>query len=146
MLTNPPHAIHRTRQVIGLASAVGRLAFRLPDPSTAFAGPLGAEKRAAWTEPIKLEEVKSIGKTFNSTVNDVLITVVAGTLGRYLDQRGEETRDLKIRGFIPVNLRPLNLGTELGNKFGLVFLSMPLGIEDPIERLGRIKARISSDE
>jgi len=58
---------------------------RWPDPSTVFKGSLGIEKRAAWSEPIELKDVKYIGKAFNSTVNDVLITTVAGALGHYID-------------------------------------------------------------
>ena len=49
-----------------------------------------------------------------------------------------------IRGFIPVNLRPLQLDEELGNKFGLVFLSMPIGIDDPIKRLRKVKQNMDA--
>jgi len=139
MLFNPSHARQRTRQVIDLASATGKLALRWPDPLTVFKGPLGMEKRAAWSEPIDLKGVKSIGKAFHSTVNDVLLTAVAGALGQYIDSRGGAVKDLSIRGLIPVNLRPIELDEELGNKFGLVFLSLPVGIDDPIERLRRVK-------
>jgi len=76
-------------------------------------------------------------------VNDVLLTAVAGALGRYIDFRGE-ARDVIIRGFIPVNLRPIELDEELGNKFGLVFLSLPMGIDDPIKRLGRVKQNMDA--
>jgi WS/DGAT/MGAT family acyltransferase len=139
ILSDSSHARHRTRQVIDLAATVGRLVLRWPDPLTVFKGPLGIEKRAAWSEPLELLDVKHIGKTFQSTVNDVLLSVVAGALGRYIDFRGEAAKDLNIRSFVPVNLRPLELDEQLGNKFGLVFLSLPMGIEDPIERLRTVK-------
>ena len=77
-------------------------------------------------------------------MNDVLLTAVAGALGRYIDFRGEAARDVMIRNFIPVNLRPLELDQELGNKFGMVFLTMPLGIDDPIERLRRVKQNMDA--
>ena len=32
---------------------------------------------------------------------------------------------------MPVNLRPLDDMAELGNQFGLIFLSLPVGIDDP---------------
>lgn len=139
MLSDPDHARHRTRQAIDLAATVGKLALRWPDPPTVFKGPLGMEKRAAWSEPIALDEVKFIRRAFDCTVNDVLLTAVAGALGRYVDSRGEASRYLKIRGVIPVNLRPIEVDEELGNKFGLVFLSLPIGIADPIERLRKVK-------
>jgi diacylglycerol O-acyltransferase len=139
ILFNPSHARYRTRQVIDLAASVGRLVLRWPDPLTVFKGSLGREKRAAWSEPVALKDVKYIGKTFNSTVNDVLLTAVAGALGRYIDYRGEAAKNVSIRSFIPVNLRPIQLDEELGNKFGLTFLSLPMGIADPYERLLRVK-------
>ncbi len=112
---------------------------RWPDPATVFKGPLGKEKCAAWSEPIDLQDIKFIGKTFDSTVNDILITAVAGALGRYTEYRGVSAEDLNIRSFIPINLRPVELDERLGNKFGLLFLSLPLGITDPVERLHKIK-------
>jgi len=139
IFSDPTHARHRTRQVIDLAATVGRLALRWPDPFTVFKGSLGIEKRVAWSEPIELKDAKDIGNTFNSTVNDVLLTAMAGALGQYIDSRGDSSRDLSIRGVIPVNLRSAELAEELGNKFGLVFLSLPIGIDDPIERLLRVK-------
>lgn len=139
VLSNPSVVRYRARQVIDLAASAGRVVLRSPDPKTVFKGPLGVEKRAAWSEPIQLKDVKHIGKTFHSTVNDVLLTAVAGALGQYIDSRGGATEDLRIRGFIPVNLRPIELDEELGNKFGLVFLKLPVGIDDPIERLRKIK-------
>lgn len=142
-LTDPAHARQRTRQVMDLAGAVGKLSLRWPDPKTVFKGSLGVEKRAAWSEPVLLKEVKSIGKAFNSTVNDVLLSAVAGALGRYIEARGEAARGLSIRGFIPVNLRPIELDEELGNKFGLVFLSLPVGIADPVERLRRVRQNMN---
>lgn len=139
IIFNPSVVRYRTRQIIDLAATAGRVALRRPDPPTIFKGPLGIEKRAAWSKPVALEDVKFIGKEFHSTVNDVLIAAVAGALGQYIESRGSTAEDLTIRGFIPVNLRPLELDEELGNKFGLVFLSLPVGIADPVERLRQVK-------
>ena len=139
MLCSPSHARYRTGQIAKIAAAIGKIVVRWPDPRTVFKGPLGYEKCAAWSEPIDLKDVKFIGKTFSSTVNDVLLTAVAGALGRYMQTRENIVRDLSIHGFIPVNLRPIQLDGELGNKFGLVFLSLPLNIDDPVLRLRKVK-------
>jgi WS/DGAT/MGAT family acyltransferase len=144
ILLNPAHARYRTHQMFDLAATVGKLVLRWPDPLTVFKGPLGIEKRAAWSEPIELKDVKYIGKTFNSTVIDVLLTAVSGALGRYIEFRGEAARDVSIRSFVPVNLRPIQLDEELGNKFGLVFLSLPIGISDPLERLRMVKQNMDA--
>ena len=139
MLFNPYLPVHRLRQGIDFAGAVRKIALRWPDPKTIFKGTLGKEKCAAWSEPLDLREIKFIGETFNSTINDILVTAVAGALGRYSEYRGVSAEDLNIRSFIPINLRPVELDERLGNKFGLLFLSLPLGITDPVERLDKIK-------
>jgi diacylglycerol O-acyltransferase / wax synthase len=139
MLLDRSHAVQRARQGIDLGMAVGKIALRWPDPATIFKGPVGRAKCAAWSEALDLEGIKFIGKTFNCTVNDVLITTLAGALGRYTQYRGVSANDLNIRGFIPINLRPVELDERLGNKFGLLFLSLPLSITDPVERLHKIK-------
>jgi diacylglycerol O-acyltransferase len=41
-----------------------------------------------------------------------------------------------------VNLRSEKQLARLGNHFGLVFLDLPLGIEDPVERFRAVKARM----
>ena len=139
IICDPSHARYRTLQVIDLAASASRLALRLPDPPTVFKGSLGIEKCVAWSEPIELADVKYIGKTFNSTVNDVLISAVSGALGHYTENRGETTKGVSIHSFIPINLRPVKLDEELGNKFGMVILSLPIGIDDPVRRLRRVK-------
>jgi hypothetical protein len=49
-----------------------------------------------------------------------------------------------IRALVPVNLRPLEKAYRLGNQFGLVFLDLPLGIENPIERLYSVRANMNA--
>jgi WS/DGAT/MGAT family acyltransferase len=90
----------------------------------------------AWADPISLAEVKTIGKVLGCTVNDVLVSSLAGALGRYLRSQGDEVTALKIRATVPVSLRADIEGQPtLGNRFGLVFLDLPVGIGHPLERL-----------
>jgi WS/DGAT/MGAT family acyltransferase len=110
-----------------------------PDPETVFKGKLGRRKRAAWSEPVPLDDIKAIGKAFGATVNDVLVAVATGALRRYMEKRGKRVGGVTIRASVPVNLRPLDQAHKLGNAFGLVFLSMPIGIVDPVKRLRAIK-------
>jgi WS/DGAT/MGAT family acyltransferase len=139
MLQQPSHAKLRLRQGVDFASAVGKLALRWPDPNTIFKGPLRVEKRCAWSQPLSLNEVKAVGKAFNATVNDVLISCAAGALGGYLDSHGMDISEMNIRGLVPINLRPIEIDGNLGNKFGMLFLSMPVGLADPLERLEQVK-------
>jgi hypothetical protein len=72
-------------------------------------------------------------------VNDVLLSVVAGAIRRYLESKDEPVDGLSIRGIIPVDLRGSAPIEDLGNKFGLVFGCLPVGTADPVERLRVMK-------
>ena len=113
-----------------------------PDPPTTFKGELGVQKRCAWTRPVPLSDIKMIGRECGGTINDVLLSAVAGAMGRYLQQKGQPVGGLNFRAVVPVNLRPPDEPLRLGNAFGLVFLSLPVGIRDPLERLNELKRRM----
>ena len=122
-----------------LATAVA-----LPDdPPTVLKGRLGVSKRVAWAEPLDLAEVKAIGHAYRCTVNDVLMACAAGALRSYLLDRGEAIDGITLRATVPVNLRPLKHAKKLGNHFGLVFLDLPVGEDNPVRRLERVAAHMS---
>jgi WS/DGAT/MGAT family acyltransferase len=135
LLSRPERALDLA--VLGLdgAAALGKLLLIGPDAQTIFKGQLGTAKRAAWSAPIPLHDVKAIGRITGTTVNDVLVTAVAGALRRYLHSRDQLTEGITIRALVPVNLRPLDAPLELGNRFGLVFVDLPIGVADAFERL-----------
>jgi len=141
---HPKHA----RKLLALggdvAASTGRLFLRPPDPKTAFKGTLGVAKRAIWSREIPLPDVKAVGRVTGGTVNDVLLTAMTGALRRYLQGRGENVDGLNFRAAVPVNLRSSGKIHRLGNKFGLVFLSLPVGIEDQLERLVELKRRMDA--
>lgn len=124
--------------------ALGKLLLIGPDDATLFKGPVGVMKRAAWSKPLSLTDVKFVSKALGATINDILVSSVAGALRRYLETRGQDTTDLNVRAMVPVNLRaPSKLDLEhLGNQFGLVFLDLPVGIREPIERMSVLKERM----
>lgn len=108
------------------------------DPPTRFRGPLGVSKRCAWGEPMPIDEVKIVGKALGCTVNDVLMACATGALRGYLIDKGDDLDGIDIRATVPVNLRPLEHAKKLGNHFGLVFLTLPIGEANPLRRLERI--------
>ncbi|MBI4674171.1 MAG: wax ester/triacylglycerol synthase family O-acyltransferase [Chloroflexi bacterium] len=124
--------------------ALGKLLFIGPDTPSPFKGKCGVVKRVAWTKPLPLAEVKYVARALGGTINDTLISAVAGALRRYLDARDMDTTDMNLRAIVPVNLRaPGDLDLDsLGNRFGLVFLSLPVGVEDPLLRMAVLKDRM----
>jgi WS/DGAT/MGAT family acyltransferase len=101
-------------------------------------------KKAAWSRPLPLSDIKAIKNVTGGTVNDVLITAMIGGLRRYMLSRHEEVDRVDFRATVPVNLRtPEEMG-ELGNKFGLVYLKLPVYIEDVQERLQEVSQRMTA--
>jgi diacylglycerol O-acyltransferase len=114
------------------------------DPKTLFKGKLGVRKRVAWAEPLPLLEVKAVSNIYGCSVNDVLIAAVTGALRSYMLDRGEvPSRSSEIRATVPVNLRPLEHAKNLGNHFGLVFLPLPIGEDNPIGRVKLVHERMN---
>jgi diacylglycerol O-acyltransferase len=139
LASHPDRVLEVARLGAHGAYRLGRLVVLPPDPMTVFKGKLGRRKLAAWSEPLPLEDFKAIGKAHGATVNDVLVAAATGALRRYMERRGDATAGVAIRASVPVNLRPLDRAHELGNAFGLVFLTLPVGIADPAQRLRAIK-------
>ena len=138
-------------QIAELASLGGEMLAELvtamslgDDPDTPLKGELGPRKQVAWTEPLPLAEVKAVGLALGCSVNDVLVAAATGAIHEYLVEQGEDVQpDLEIRATIPVNLRPLEHAADLGNRFGLVFLPLPVGEYNPLKRLYRINAAMN---
>lgn len=124
------------------ARALTRLALLPPDPRTPLKGPLGDHKAAVVSPPLSLESMKAVAHAHGATVNDVLMGTLAGALGRWLRRRVRVASDLALRAVVPVDLRPHGQDPELGNRFGLVFLPLPVGIQGADERLRRVHAEM----
>lgn len=144
LMLAPVEAYARVNPVVrgaGSSGALARLIARPSDPATPFRGSLVKAKKVAWTDRIPLADVKEIGRRHGGTINDVLNTAMVGGLRRYLTRHGRPPEDLAFRAAMPVNLRPLEAMADLGNRFGLIFLRLPVGIEDPHRRLETLRER-----
>lgn len=127
-----------------LVSDAAALALMPDDSPTRLKGQPGQAKRVAWCPPIPLEEVKAIGKALNCSINDVLLSCVAGAIGGYLRSQGDDPTGQEIRAMIPVNLRPMEEAWKLGNRFGLVPLVLPIGVANPVERVYEVRRRMAA--
>ncbi len=136
--THSQAAAQRNPNFAEILAAAVRIIFRPADPPTMLKGPLGNTKKAVWSEPLGLSEIKQIARKHQATVNDVFMEVVSGAIRRYMDFYNDP-RKQNIRAFNLVNLRGLTFDEELGNKFGLVFLTLPLDQAQPLDRLAAIK-------
>lgn len=138
--------MHGSADVAKLAmhaiSDLAALALMQDDSPTRLKGIPGRTKRVAWCAPLPLAEVKAVGKALNCSINDVLLSCVAGAIGAYLREHGDDVSGKEIRAMVPVNLRATDKAYELGNLFGLAPLVLPIGLDNPIERVYEVRRRM----
>lgn len=140
--SDPSKAVALADQGGALTAEIAKLALMGQDSPTRFKGEPGAAKRVAWADPIPLDEVKAVGKVLGASINDVLLSCVAGALASYLRDKGDGTDGVMLRALVPVNLRPMEKAYKLGNQFGLVFLDLPIGMENPVARLYAVRGNM----
>jgi WS/DGAT/MGAT family acyltransferase len=141
---HPAQAVALARQGGAVTAEIAKLALMGQDSPTRFKGTPGVAKRVAWAEPIPLDEVKTVGKALGASVNDVLLSCVAGALRGYLVDKGDRADGVMMRALVPVNLRPPEQAYQLANQFGLVFLELPIGIGNPVARLYAVRANMQA--
>jgi WS/DGAT/MGAT family acyltransferase len=114
-----------TSKVIGVATAA---------PATPFNVEIGPHRRLAFVRS-DLDLLKEVKNEHGGTVNDVVLSVVAGALGNYLRARGHETEELELRAMVPVSVRAEEEHGALGNRISAMMAPLPVWCEDPVERL-----------
>ncbi len=135
-------SVEMARSGLHLVQDLAALALLPDDSPTRLKGHGSGRKAVAWNEPLPLEAVKVVGKAFDCTVNDVLLSCVAGAIGAYLRDKGEDPAGKEIRAMVPVNLRPIEKAWQLGNRFGLAPVVLPIGVANPVERLYAVHHRM----
>ena len=136
-------SVDMAKMAYQVISDLAALALMPDDSATGLKGIPGNQKRVAWCPPVPLAEVKAVGKALNCSINDVLLSCVAGAIGAYLKEEGESVQGKVIRAMVPVNLRPLDKAYKLGNQFGLAPLMLPIGLDNPVERVYAVRQRMA---
>ena len=115
--------------------AMGALAFAgmRPAPSTPLNVKVGPHRRYTWVDA-ELATLQGVKASLGGTVNDAVLAVVAGALGRFLRHRGVETDGLLLRALVPVLVRGSSHADALGNEVAPMWVQLPVGIEDPVRQ------------
>ena len=114
------------------------------DPPTPLSGALGVRKRVAWSAPADLESITRAARAVGGTVNDVTLAALTGALRAYLTARTGAPPAVELRALVPVNLRRVVGGGATGNRFGLVFVPLPLTLATPAARLDETRRRMDA--
>jgi WS/DGAT/MGAT family acyltransferase len=107
-------------------------------PRTSINGHISSRRRFATTS-MDFEDVKLVRQVFATTVNDVMLTAVAGALRELLTRRGEEP-DGPLVALVPVSTRRGADQGTLGNQVSGMLVSLATTIDDPVERLLAVSA------
>jgi diacylglycerol O-acyltransferase / wax synthase len=105
-----------------------------------FNKPLTRERTVACSE-YSFAEIRGIRAACGGTVNDVVLTVLSGALGRYLELHGDSTGGRTMRILAPVNVRREDERGALGNRVSMLLIEVPVGTRDPVDRLKAITER-----
>ncbi|XP_013405708.1 uncharacterized protein LOC106170404 [Lingula anatina] len=122
--------------------ALQRLA-AVGDHSCLHGREMSGVKLVTWSDPISLALVKKIKNATKTTVNDVLMSCMAGAFTDYFASR-KEIPPTHLLTTIPVALQAASEEISLENRFSLVFLRLPTSISDDIERLRVTKQRMDA--
>jgi diacylglycerol O-acyltransferase len=130
------HPEHTARRVRNAAEGFGEVAWAglNPAPETPLNVPIGSHRRIVWVET-ELEQFKTIKNSLGGSVNDVVLAVTSGALGRWLRTRGVRTEGLELRAQVPVSIRSDDEHDRLGNRITVMRAPLPVYARDPIERL-----------
>jgi diacylglycerol O-acyltransferase / wax synthase len=99
---------------------------------------IGPHRRFAWASG-DLERFKAIKGALGGTVNDVVLTVVAGALRALLHRRGREPHE-ELKAMVPVSVRTDDQRGALGNRVSAMYAPLPVQIADPRQRFAAVHA------
>ena len=140
-LGSPGRSVEQLREA---AEGIGEVVWAglNPAPDVPLNVPIGPHRRVWWVES-RLADFKAIKDSLGGTVNDVVLAVVAGALGRWLRSRGVRTEGLELRALVPVSIRSADEHGSLGNRIAAMRGPLPVYAEEPVERLRLVRAGMS---
>lgn len=132
-------AVRGPRRVAREAAAVGRGLVNLgrvaaPGSVSSLNGPVGPHRRWNWARG-RLADIKRIREAHGGTVNDVVLSVIAGGFRTLLLDGHESVEGKSVRTLVPVSVRAEHERGTFNNKVSAMFADLPVGIEDPVARL-----------
>ncbi len=124
-------------QLEAVGEALGAASERASE--TPINRPIGPHRRFDWAM-MELADVKAVKNKLGGTVNDVVLTTVAGALRRFLERRCVNVDVLRLRASVPVSLRTGEQQGTLGNQIALWMTELPVAERDPVLRLAKVSA------
>jgi diacylglycerol O-acyltransferase / wax synthase len=105
----------------------------LSRPRTSFNGRVSPHRRVAFGQ-LPLEEVKAVKNEYGSTVNDVIVSLAAGAVRRWLVEH-DELPHRPLVALVPVSVRSEEQRGTYGNRIGTMSVPLLTNEADPVARL-----------
>jgi len=140
LLSAPLEVLRRAAAAGSGFAGVARQA--LVPAARSLGGPIGPHRRWAWGDTT-LAEVKQVRKSLGGTVNDVVLTAITRGFRDLLDGRGELTDRLVVRSMVPISVRRSDERGSLNNQVSAVFVDLPVGEPDPVQRLESLRRQMN---
>jgi diacylglycerol O-acyltransferase len=145
-LANLPGLRAAGRLAAGVQQALGRRgrvvgAQDLKPPRTPFNGRISAHRRFVFGR-LSLDEVKQVKNTYGCTVNDVVVSICAGAVRRWLIEH-KALPPAPLVTQIPVSVRTERERGTYGNRILLMTAPLFTGESDPVRRLKRTHEALS---
>jgi diacylglycerol O-acyltransferase len=139
-IAHPARAVRSAAQAArGVARFVGELG---PTTPRSIEGTIGPHR--AWAHSsASLDDVRTIRAAFGGTVNDVVLAAVSGGYRDLLLSRGEDADRAVIRSLVPVSTRHDDAGGVPDNRVSALLYELPVGVADPVERLGLVHEQMT---
>lgn len=134
-----PAETRRRAERLSAATATSLPNLLTPAPRTPFNGPISTRRQFAWLE-LPFSEVRAIRANMGGMVNDVVLAVLGGGIGRYLAGHGVRTEGLELRAMCPVSMRRPDERGALGNLVSIMIAPVFCSISDPLQRLAAVRA------
>jgi diacylglycerol O-acyltransferase / wax synthase len=106
--------------------------------STLLNQPIGAQRRFDWAA-MDLGTIKRVKDALGGTVNDVVLTTVAGGVRSYLRRRGMPVGDVDFRAFVPVSTRSAEQRGTMGNRVAGWIVNLPIGERNALQRFQHVR-------
>jgi WS/DGAT/MGAT family acyltransferase len=138
-VSRPRASLARAQALVrGVSSTVGLVR---PLEASSLTGSIGPHR--TWsTACVNVSDVKTIRSALGGTINDILLTIVAAGLRDLLLSRGENIQGRGIRVLVPVSVRQPGERGVYNNQVSAMFPTLPVGTEDPVDRLQSIRTQM----
>jgi diacylglycerol O-acyltransferase len=142
----PAQFLVHPRRVLGLVGQgleIVRAAASSAEPATSsmvFNEPNSSRRHLA-TVQRPLDDLKRIRRTFDASINDVVLAVASGGVRSFLIGQGESA--VRPKAMVPVSVRDTNKANGLGNQISFVFVGLPCDEPDPVRRLLNVRGAMS---